>query len=284
LKMQQIDPASEQGKEMLKQQQPQVLESLIMAKVVKQKAETLKLLPEKAKLDAEVNKKLDELKGKYTNEAGKPDEAKFKDALKQANLTIDQLKALISDEVVNDKVRAYIVKDIKIDDSKVKEYYDMYGQLKYTEKPNTMHLQHILTKTEDEAKKVKERLTKGEDFATVAKEVSTDPSAKENGGDLGIVNYDGSTESGSQLIPEFMKGALPLAKGAISNPVKTEYGFHIIKCIDKTEYPVKAYDKVKEEIRTTLLEEAQNKKVTETLEKWKKEAKIETKKYEKNLE
>ena len=272
LKMQGIDPASQQGKDLLKQQQQQVLDNMIMNTIIKQKATELKVVPEKAKLDEEVNKKIDEIKKNYQ------DEAKFNEALKTANLTIEQLKSLISDEVIKEKVRNKVIEGMKIEDAKVKEYYDMYS-FKYTEKPNKIHLAHILTKTEDEAKKARDRVVKGEDFAKVAKEMSIDTAANEKGGDLGEVPY---VDSG--MDETFMKAAMLLSKGVVSLPVKTQFGFHIIKCIDKIEYPVKKFEAVKEEITTTLLTEAQDKKVTDTLAQWKKDAKIETKKYEKNLE
>lgn len=277
MKAQGIDPTTQQGKDILKQQQQQVLQAMIQEKIILQKAAELKLVPEKAKLNEEVNKKIDEIKSQYKNEAGKVDETKFNEALKTANFSIDQLKTLIGNEVVKEKVRDYIIKDVKIDDAKVKEYYDMYSY-KYTEKPNKIHLAHILTKTEDEAKKAKERLEKGEAFDKVAKEMSIDTAANQKGGDLGEVPF---VDSG--MDQTFMTAALKLAKGNISNPVQTQFGFHIIKCIDKVEYPVKKYETVKEEIKKTLLQEEQDKKVTDTYAKWKKDAKIETKKYEKNL-
>jgi parvulin-like peptidyl-prolyl isomerase len=88
-----------------------------------------------------------------------------------------------------------------------------------------VHSAHILLKTEADAKKARARVTTGhEDFAKVAKEMSIDPSAKQNGGDLGFF-LPGS------LVPEFEKAAAALKDGEISQPVKTQYGWHIIKTI-----------------------------------------------------
>ena len=90
-----------------------------------------------------------------------------------------------------------------------------------------VHSAHILLKTEADAKKARERVTTGhEDFAKVAKEMSIDPSAKQNGGDLGF------TLPGT-LVPEFEKAAAALKDGEISQPVKTQFGWHIIKTIER---------------------------------------------------
>ncbi|MDQ5852750.1 MAG: peptidylprolyl isomerase [Chloroflexota bacterium] len=114
-----------------------------------------------------------------------------------------------------------------------------------------LHTAHILLKTEEEAQKARERVTTGgEDFGTVAKELSIDPSAKQNSGDLGF-NPPG------QLVPPFEQAAAALKDGEVSQPVQTEFGWHIIKAIErrKAERPsaeaVNAY-------RQTLLQQAKD--------------------------
>lgn len=89
-----------------------------------------------------------------------------------------------------------------------------------------IHVRHILSATFDEAKKVEERLKAGEDFATVAKEVSTDPTAKTNGGDLGW-------QPRGALVHEFEEVAFSLPLLQISDPVTTSYGVHIIEVLEK---------------------------------------------------
>ena len=90
-----------------------------------------------------------------------------------------------------------------------------------------LHTAHILLETEEEAKKARERVTTGgEDFGTVAKELSTDPSAQQNSGDLGF-NPPG------QLVPQFEQAASTLKDGEVSQPVQTQFGWHIIKRIER---------------------------------------------------
>jgi len=90
--------------------------------------------------------------------------------------------------------------------------------------PDKIHCAHILVKTETEAKKVQERLSKGEKFANVAREVSLCPSGK-RGGDLGIFGR-------GQMVKEFETGAFALNKGQISPIVKTKFGYHLIKRLE----------------------------------------------------
>ena len=100
-----------------------------------------------------------------------------------------------------------------------------------------VHARHILVATEDEAKAIEAELKKGADFATLAKQKSKDPGAAE-GGDLGYFTKD-------QMVPEFAEVAFKLDKGQMSDPVKTQFGWHIIKVEDKRTKPTPTFDEVK---------------------------------------
>ena len=99
---------------------------------------------------------------------------------------------------------------------------------------------HILVPTEDEAKAILAQLRNGADFATLAKEKSKDPGASE-GGDLGYFTKE-------QMVPEFAAAAFKLDKGQISDPVKTQFGWHIIKVEDKRVKPTPTFDQVKGQV------------------------------------
>jgi peptidyl-prolyl cis-trans isomerase C len=109
---------------------------------------------------------------------------------------------------------------------------------------------HILVPTEDEAKAVLAEIKKGTDFAELAKQKSKDPGAAAEGGDLG---YFGK----SQMVPEFAEVAFKLNKGEVSDPVKTQFGWHIIKVEDKRNKPVPTFENVKEQIETFVARKAQ---------------------------
>ena len=109
------------------------------------------------------------------------------------------------------------------------------------------------------------RLKKGEDFARRSpSEVTEDPSGKANGGDLGYFTKE-------QMVPEFAEVAFKLDKGQISEPVKTQFGWHVIKVEDKRTKPVPEFDKVKPQIENYVTRKAQAELVT----KLRAEAKIE---------
>ncbi len=94
---------------------------------------------------------------------------------------------------------------------------------------------HILVPTEDEAKAILAEVKKGTDFAELAKQKSKDPGAAAEGGDLGYFGKD-------QMVPEFAEVAFKLDKGQVSDPVKTQFGWHIIKVEDKRTKPVPEFD------------------------------------------
>jgi peptidyl-prolyl cis-trans isomerase C len=126
-----------------------------------------------------------------------------------------------------------------------------------------VHARHILVETEDEAKAILEALKGGADFATLAKEKSKDPGAAD-GGDLGYFTKE-------QMVPEFSEVAFKMYPGQLSNPVKTQFGWHIIKVEDKRTKPVPEFDKVKDQIEAFLMRKAQ----TEFVAKLRQGAKIE---------
>ncbi|GLK79482.1 peptidylprolyl isomerase [Methylopila turkensis] len=109
---------------------------------------------------------------------------------------------------------------------------------------------HILVKTEDEAKKVEERLAKGEDFAKIATEVSTDPGSAKQGGDLGFF-------AKGQMVPAFDEAVFKLEPNKVSDPVKTQFGFHVIKVTEKRERPIPPFEQVKPQIEQYVVRTAQ---------------------------
>jgi peptidyl-prolyl cis-trans isomerase C len=112
-----------------------------------------------------------------------------------------------------------------------------------------VHARHILVETEDEAKAVKAELDKGGDFAELAKKKSKDPGASD-GGDLGFFTKD-------QMVPEFSAVAFALEPGKISDPVKSQFGWHIIKVEEKRNRKPPEFDQVKAQIETYVTRKAQ---------------------------
>jgi peptidyl-prolyl cis-trans isomerase C len=113
-----------------------------------------------------------------------------------------------------------------------------------------VHARHILVDSEEKAKEVVAKLKAGGDFAALAKEFSKDPGAAE-GGDLGYFSKD-------QMVVEFAEAAFKLKKGEISEPVKTQFGWHVIKLEDRRTKPVPAFEQVKDQIEQFLVRKAQS--------------------------
>lgn len=142
-------------------------------------------------------------------------------------------------------------------DAAVKKFYD--ENLKPVPE---VHARHILVESEDQAKDVVKKLKAGEDFAKLAKELSKDPGSE--GGDLGYITKD-------QVVPEFGNAAFALDKGKISDPVKTQFGWHVIKVEDKRDRKPPALDQVKDRIKAALTQKAGE----ELMQKIRADAKIE---------
>ncbi len=118
---------------------------------------------------------------------------------------------------------------------------------------------HILVGTEEEARAIVELLKGGADFAALAKERSKDPGASD-GGDLGYFTKD-------QMVPEFANVAFQMYPGQTSNPVKTQFGWHIIRLEDRRNRPVPEFEKVREQIEAFVARRAQTEMVSQLREK-----------------
>jgi len=132
-----------------------------------------------------------------------------------------------------------------------KVYDEAIGQMN---KEPEVRARHILVETEDEAKGVVAELKKGADFAELAKAKSKDPGSAD-GGDLGYFTKD-------QMVPEFSEVAFKLDKGALSDPVKSQFGWHVIKVEDKRERQPPEFDKVKDQLENYLVRRSQSELIT----------------------
>jgi peptidyl-prolyl cis-trans isomerase C len=138
-----------------------------------------------------------------------------------------------------------------VTDADAKKIYD--EKIVELKPEQEIHARHILVPTEAEAKEVAERLKKGEDFATVAKEKSKDENAE--GGDLGFFTR-------GQMLKPFEDAAFALDVGQVSDPVQTQFGWHIIEVEEKRDQPPPTYDQVKDAIIAQLVQQKAQEVVT----------------------
>lgn len=192
---------------------------------------TFKVLEDKYEVsDDEVQKEYDKLQEQVGED--------FDSILEMQGLTEDELKEDIRKGLLNEKA---LTEGIEVTDEEIKSYYEnMKTEVKAS---------HILVDDEETANKVKKELDDGADFAKLAKKYSTDESNKDKGGDLGYFTV-------GTMVGEFEEKAFAMEKDEISEPVASDFGFHIILVTDKkeTEEEIGSLEDEKEEIRQVLLE------------------------------
>src|SRR5258708_4942321 len=154
--------------------------------------------------------------------------------------------AFLRNRLLMDNLLAVEGKAATTDENMKKVYEDAAKQITGEQE---VHARHILVETEDQAKKVEEELKKGGDFAEIAKKESKDPGAAD-GGDLGFFTKD-------QMVPEFSAAAFALEPGKVSDPVKTQFGWHIIKVEEKRTRKAPDFEQVKPQIETYVVRKAQ---------------------------
>ncbi|HFK1399649.1 peptidylprolyl isomerase PrsA [Bacillus cereus] len=190
----------------------QVLNNMVMEKV---------LIKNYKVEDKEVDKKYDEMKKQYGDQ--------FDTLLKQQGIKEETLKTGVRAQLAQEKAIEKTITD--------KELKDNY-------KPE-IKASHILVKDEATAKKVKEELGQGKSFEELAKQYSEDTGSKEKGGDLGFFGA-------GKMVKEFEDAAYKLKKDEVSEPVKSQFGYHIIKVTDIKE-PEKSFEQSKADIKKELV-------------------------------
>src|SRR5438477_10248646 len=154
--------------------------------------------------------------------------------------------AFTRNRLLMDSLLAVEGKAATTDDAMKKVYEEASKQITGEQE---VHARHILVESEDDAKTVKAELDKGADFAELAKKKSKDPGASD-GGDLGFFTKE-------QMVPEFSAVAFVLEPGKISDPVKSQFGWHIIKVEEKRNRKAPEFDQVKAQIETYVTRKAQ---------------------------
>jgi foldase protein PrsA len=229
-----------------------ILDSLITNKVIEMEASK-----EKVKVTGnEIDDELTKLQESYGGEEA------FAAALEQNQVSMDRIREDIEVYLLAEKM---IGASIDVSEEEKKNYFEENKES--FDQKEQVKASHILVEDEATAMKVKEELDQGKDFAELAKEFSTDSSNAENGGDLGYF-------SKGEMAEEFEKTAFALEAGAISEPVKTEFGYHIIKLVDKKAAKAAEFDEHKEEIKELLFDQEVQAEYTNWLEEKKAEYEI----------
>lgn len=210
-----VYPPEEQGNA-LKVEQKKMLNLLIENKLILQNAK-------KAGVDvtpAEVNRYLEEAMSNMKKNF--PDEKTFEAALAERQTNLNELRRMYRSRIEEELViQRYVEQEVKskleVSEKEVEDYFEKQKE--------ELRAKHILLKTEEEANSVLNELKSGRDFDELAREKSTGPSA-EKGGDLGYFRK-------GDMLPEFEEKVFQMNKGEIAGPVKTQFGYHVIKLEDR---------------------------------------------------
>jgi parvulin-like peptidyl-prolyl isomerase len=221
--------------------------------------------------DKDVDARLSQIKKQYYgNPPGQPTatagqmEKRYQAALKQQGFTDEEVRAGIKLQLIRERVFAKVTKDVKVSDNDIKAYYDKHkSQYETPAQPESRDVRHILVKKKALADTIYSQLQANPGkFAQLAKKYSTDTSSKVNGGKLPGGAIKGRT------VPPFDKVAFSIKTNAISKPVHSQFGWHIIQALGpiKPGTPAKPTPlaQVKESIRQQLLSTKKN----DEMNKW----------------
>lgn len=158
-----------------------------------------------------------------------------------------------------------LIADVDVTEEEIKKHYDENKAL--YQKPESAKAKHILVETEEEAKEALKEIEEGLSFGDVAKKYSTCPS-KEAGGDLGEFTR-------GKMVPEFEEAAFAMEEGTISDPVKTQFGYHIIELDKKTPAGESSFEEVRNQIHEQLIRLKQQDKYLNKIEELKNKYSVE---------
>ncbi len=224
-------------------------------------------------LDAQVDKEYQGIKARFPNEEA------FQKALEGENLTEEELKGLIGQQVlVRSYVETQIQPGVKVSDEDVRKFYDDNKDKFAT--PAQVRASHILLRfppdasdadkaaLREKAAALQKRAAAGEDFAALAKENSEDPGSAANGGDLGFFTRE-------RMVKPFADAAFALDVGQVSDVVETRFGYHVIKVTDRKEASERSFDEVKDQIAEYLKAQGLDQAVQAKVKELREGAKIE---------
>ena len=234
--------------------QQNALQLLVQRVQFEQKAEELGV----SVSDKEVDERLQRLLTQYFGGSQK----KYEDSLKEQGITDERVREELRAPLLSEKIFAKVGNSAKVTDAEIEAYYNSNPQ--FSAQKASRDVRHILVPTKALANDLRRQLTNGADFAALAKKYSTDPGSNKTGGKLTIQR--------GQTVPEFEKVAFALGVGELSEPVKTQFGWHVIEALSAEKAGVKTPLKsVRQTISDTLLGQKKSDAVTKWLENLKKE-------------
>ncbi len=246
-----------------------LLDEIIVSKLLAKRSADVAVKEE------QVSARFDEIKARF------PSAEAFTSQLEKAGQTPEKLKSDIQDSLKKQQWVEDQVKDTpKATDEEVEDFYKKNPQ--QFQKPEQVRASHILVslgkdaaaeqvaEKQKKAEEILARVKAGEAFDKLAKELSEDPSAKENSGDLNFFTRE-------QMVPEFSEAAFGMKKGDLSAPVRSQFGFHIIQVTDRKDTETVALDTVKPQLSAFLTRQKHDGEVRKLLKDLREKASVEVK-------
>jgi foldase protein PrsA len=203
---------------------------------------------------------------KLMKDNGIKDEAALKKILADKKLSYEDFKKDYIDRMRIKKLGDKLTKSVKVSDKEVEDYYKTNKSEFATQ--DQVKVQHILVQKLEEAESIIKELKNGADFGKLAKKYSIDPGSKDNGGEYPMTPV-------SNYVQEFGAASMNLEPGKFTEtPVKTEYGYHIIKLVEKSKGVQKKFAEVKDDIKKQLLDTAKSEYLNDWLKKARDKAKV----------
>jgi len=244
-----------------------VLENLIDAELLYQESQKAGIEVE----DAAVDEHLEKIKKRF------PSETEFSNALLEMNLSETDIRSdFRRGKAIEQLIDGHVTQKINVTDEDAKEYYD--NNLDLFKQPEQVRASHILIKADSDATEseneqsskeieaIQQKLQEGADFAALAREFSQGPSGA-NGGDLGYF-------SRGQMIKPFEEAAFSLKPGEVSDIVKTRFGYHLIKVVDRKAESTTPYDDVVDKLKEYLKQKRIQEEVLLYIDKLKSKANV----------
>ncbi|WP_294153379.1 peptidylprolyl isomerase [uncultured Clostridium sp.] len=262
-------------KDQLKQMKQQYLNAMVNEKLMLQNAASVGVEPTEDELNQKVDEAIEQLKQQYS------EDGQFDQILEANGFTEDSFREYQRKQIILQQVQEAILADVEVTDDDAQIYYDENKDTKYVTGAGANAAHILLAEKNDDgeidfdaslakANEVKAKLDAGADFAELASEYGTD-GTKDKGGDLGFVEYNQANYD-----KDFLEGFKQLSEGQISDPVKSQFGYHIIKATGLKDEVVTPFEDVKEQIKSQLLQQKQSEVFNAKLEEWKEAAKVKT--------
>jgi peptidyl-prolyl cis-trans isomerase C len=260
-----LSPQSPQYETVVAQLMPQLVDIEIAKAYAEEQGITV--------TEAEVNKEIESLKDQVAQQAQAQGqdvnrEEAFDQALQQVNLTEQQLRQQVREQLPIQKVQKRVAGGVGPSQGEVEQFYQQNKVAQFTT-PATRCTRHILFNKDqkEKAEEVKKQLQEGGDFAALAKQYSQDPGSAERGGDLGCIGK-------GETVPNFEEAAFNAKQGEIVGPVETEFGYHLLEVTDIREESTQPPSEVEAQIRDQLTADAQAKKFEVWLQKQKEQRNV----------